>query len=111
MKEYDVVIQTRKIGYSYVYCARVQNTFFIELLTDGIRNMWYHGLIYSTEQAGEIPELYDMTEEELFQYSTVNDFTDADLMLAVQKHILRSKNDLVVLDDYSPSTFSTIKVE
>lgn len=108
MKKIQNVINVnfKYIPYSTVSMIRckVDNKFFLEYLMCSKACVWQHGMIYSWEKSGTVPDLTVLSEEELFQYSLVQEFSETEKMLAVQKYVLenleflKTTNELVFRD-------------
>lgn len=74
--------------------CKVDNVFFMEYFFDDTHCDWRHGMIYSWEKSGTVPDLTVLSEEELFQYSLVQEFSETGKMLAVQKYVLENIESL-----------------
>lgn len=108
MGYYNVIsVNFKTIPYThgtYMIRCKVDNEFFLEFIFDDWRCDWKHGMIYSWEKSGSVPDLTVLSEEELFQYTLVQEFSETEKMLAVQKYVLenleslKNSNELVFRD-------------
>lgn len=94
---YDIIsVNFKYLPYSTVSLIRckVDNQFFLEYLFGSNGCVWQHGMIHSWEKSGTVPDLTVLSEEELFQYSLVQEFSETEKMLAVQKYVLQNLESL-----------------
>lgn len=83
----------RYLTVSMIHC-KVDNIFFLEYVIGSKACVWQHGMIHSWEKSGTVPDLTVLSEEELFQYSLVQEFSETEKMLAVQKYVLENLESL-----------------
>lgn len=96
----SISVSFKMIIYSTMYMIRckIDNEFFMEYLFSNNGGMWRHGMIYSWEKSGEVKDLTVLSEEELFQFTLVQEFSETEKMLAVQKYVLENLESLKNLD-------------
>lgn len=75
----------------YMIRCKVDNEFFLECTSRRTGTCtWQHGMIYSWDKTGSVPNLTVLSEEELFQFTLVQEFSETEKMLAVQKYVLEN---------------------
>ena len=89
----------------YMVRCKVDTEWFLEyMFPEKAPSFWEHGMIYSWEKSGSVPDLTVLSEEELFQFTLVQEFSETEKMLAVQKYVLenleflKTTNELVFRD-------------
>lgn len=85
----------------FVIRSKIDNTFFLEfLMHENGTSQWEHGMIYSWEMSGVIPDLTVLTEEEFFQYCCTSEYSCPYKMRSVQKHVLQNVDALLEKRDH-----------